>query len=315
MLLDLLSAKSATRARSDLAQYHEYLPGGTSKMVPRLLICALMASPALFGADKTTEAMLEVLRDVGGLQEQIKALQKSLEGRLADLTQAGVDQARAAADQSARSMAALSDSVQKSLRGQQDQQIKTLDAVAAAGSQVQAVADQLSTMRQAMNDLTAAMSRLTTQVSDLTNIVKSLQAKGEADTRAALPSTEISATDLLANAETDRLGGKLDLALEEYTEYASKFGNTDQAQDAQYYIGSIHYSNQEWDDAVKAFDLLLQSYPDSKRAPAGLYYKADSLAKLGRWQDANDTLKDLRKRFPDNPLARQGLTVKPPAHQ
>ena len=279
-------------------------------MVRRLMIFVLAGSSTLFGADKNAQALLDLSRDVGGLQEQIKGLQKSIEARLADLSQAGAEQVRASAEQAVKSMAALSDGVQKSLQSQQDQQTRTLDAVAALGSQVQAVSDQLSTMRQAVNDLTAAMSRLTTQANDLSAALKS--SPGFRSGIAMQP--EISATDLFANAEADRLGGKLDLALQEYAEYATKFGNTDQAPDAQYYIGSIHYSNQEWDEAVKAFNILLQTHPDSKRVPAGLYYKADSLAKLGRWQEANETLRDLRKRFPDSPLAKQALTVKPPAH-
>jgi len=279
-------------------------------MVRRLMIFVLAGSSTLFGADKNAQALLDLSRDVGGLQEQIKGLQKSIEARLADLSQAGAEQVRASAEQAVKSMAALSDGVQKSLQSQQDQQTRTLDAVAALGSQVQAVSDQLSTMRQAVNDLTAAMSRLTTQANDLSAALKS--SPGFRSGIAMQP--EISATDLFANAEADRLGWKLDLALQEYAEYATKFGNTDQAPDAQYYIGSIHYSNQEWDEAVKAFNILLQTHPDSKRVPAGLYYKADSLAKLGRWQEANETLRDLRKRFPDSPLAKQALTVKPPAH-
>jgi TolA-binding protein len=280
-------------------------------MVRRLLIFVLIASPALCAADKTTETMLELLRDVGGLQEQIKALQKSLEGKLADLGQSGADQARAAAEQTNKSMAAFSDDLHKSLQSQQDQQAKTVEAVAAVGSQVQAVSDQLNTMRQALNDLNAAVSRVTTQLNDLTNAVKSAQ-PAKADTSGATTQPDVSATDLLANAEGDRLGGKLDLALQEYGDYVTKFGNTPQASDAQYYIGSIHYSKQEWDDAVKAFTILLETYPDSKRAPESLYYKADSLANLGRWPEANDAQKDLRKRFPDNPLAKKALTVKQP---
>jgi TolA-binding protein len=271
----------------------------------------LIASPALCAADKTTETMLELLRDVGGLQEQIKGLQKSLEGKLADLSQAGAEQARLTAEQTDKSLAALSDSVHKGLQNQQDQQAKTMEAVAAVGSQVQALSDQLNTMRQALNDLTAAMSRVTTQINDLTTAVKSAQPV-KTDTSGVTPPPEVSATDLLANADGDRLGGKLDLALQEYGDYVAKFGSTPQASDAQYYIGSIHYSNQEWDEAVQAFTNLLATYPDSKRTPESLYYKADSLARLGRWPEANDTQKDLRKRFPGNPLARKGLTVKPP---
>lgn len=280
-------------------------------MLRRLLLLALIASPALYAADKTTETMLEVLRDVGGLQEQIKALQKSLDGKFADLGQAGAEQARLAAEQTNKAMAALSDSFHKSLQSQEDQQTKTLEAVAAVGSQVQAVSDQLSTMRQAVNDLTAAMSRVTTQINDLATAVKSAQA-AKPDLSGNVAPPEVSATDLLANAEGDRLGGKLDLALQEYGDYVAKFGNTPQAADAQYYIGSIHYSNQEWDEAVKAFDVSLEAYPGSKRTPESLYYKADSLARLGRWPEANDTLKDLSKRFRDNLLAKRPLTVKPP---
>ncbi|MEI9972624.1 MAG: hypothetical protein WDO73_11515 [Ignavibacteriota bacterium] len=103
---------------------------------------------------------------------------------------------------------------------------------------MQSVTDQLGTMRQALNDLTAAMSRLGTQVNDLTSAVKAVQA-AKADDSAAKAQPAVSATDLLANAEGDRLGGKLDLALQEYGDYVSKFGDSPQAADAQYYIGSI----------------------------------------------------------------------------
>jgi len=281
-------------------------------MIPRLLLCALVAAPALFGADKTTDKMLDLLRDVGGLQEQIKALQKSLDDKLAAAGQNNAEQARAATEQTGKAMAALGDRVRKGLQDLQDQQTKTVEAVAGVGSQMQAVSSDLSTMRQALNDLTTAMTRLSTQVSDLGTAVKALQAP-KVDAPTDPPRPEISATDLVNNAESDRLGGKLDLAMKEYTEYVSKFGDTAQAPDAQYRIGEIHYSNEEWDGAVKAFDLLLENYPDSKRVPDALYYKGICLGKLGRWPEATETLKDLRKRFPNNPMARLSLSIKPPA--
>ena len=270
-------------------------------MVRRILLLALIASPALCAADKTTETMLEILRDLNGLEQQIKALQNSLDNKVADIKGAAADQARMVADQSAKSVAAINESVQKSLQSQQNQQNRTLDAVAAMGSQVQSISDQLGTLRQAVSDLTAAMSRLSTQVNDLTTAVK---------TPPAGPPPAPSATDLFNSAEGDRLGGKLDLALQEYGEYVNRFGDSPQAPDAQYYVGSINYSNQDWDDAVKAFNALLQKYPDSKRTPETLYYKADSLARLGRGQEASETLKELRRRFPDNSFGRQGLSVK-----
>jgi TolA-binding protein len=146
----------------------------------------------------------------------------------------------------------------------------------------------------------------------MSTAVKALQAP-KVDAPTSAPPAEIAATDLLNNAESDRLGGKLDLAMKEYTEYVSRFADTPQAPDAQYRIGEIHYSNNEWDGAVKAFDQLSQNYPDSRRVPDALYYKGICLGKLGRWPEAMEALKDLRKRYPTSPMARLSLSVKPPA--
>ncbi|HEY6274676.1 MAG TPA: hypothetical protein VIX19_22050 [Terriglobales bacterium] len=96
----------------------------------RLLILTLIATPALLGADKTTDTMLQILRDLAGLQDQMKILQQSFEGKL-NLSLANAAQARAAAEQAGKSTAALGDRLQKGLQDQQDQQTKTLSTVAA----------------------------------------------------------------------------------------------------------------------------------------------------------------------------------------
>ena len=60
----------------------------------------------------------------------------------------------------------------------------------------------------------------------------------------------VSATDLYNNATRDRSSGKLDLALNEFSDYLKWYGNTDLAANAQYYIASIHYSQADYDDAL-----------------------------------------------------------------
>lgn len=278
-------------------------------MLQRLVLSLLMAALAVSAADKPVDKTLELLREMGGLQEQIKGLQKSLEGKLAELSQGNADQARAVVEQTGKAVAAIGDRLQKGLQDQQEQQVKTLAAVAGLGSQLQAVSGEMGTMREAINDLTTAMTKLSTQVSDLSTLVKSAQTP-KSDSGEA-PHPEISATDLWASAEGDRSGGKFDLALKEYTEFVSRFGDSGQAPDAQYYVGTIHYSNKEWDEAIKAFDLLVKTHPESKRVPEALYYKGDSLNRSGQWPEANETLRDLRKRFPNSPAAKQSLGIKP----
>jgi hypothetical protein len=62
----------------------------------------------------------------------------------------------------------------------------------------------------------------------------------------------ISATGLIATAEGDRQGGMLDLPLAEYRDSVSNFRDSPQASDALHYIGSIHYSKQEWEAGRKS---------------------------------------------------------------
>jgi hypothetical protein len=103
--------------------------------------------------------MLEILREIGGLQEQIKGFQNWLEGKPAESKS---DQRRPAAggrEQFANSMAAFSDTVQNGLQRRQDQHTKIVDAIAAAGTRLQAISDQSNTTRQAVNDLSAVVSR------------------------------------------------------------------------------------------------------------------------------------------------------------
>lgn len=281
-------------------------------MIRRLLVSILIAAPVLSGADKTADTLLELLREVGGLQEQIKGLQKSVEDKLAALGQTSAEQARTAAEQAAKATALLGDRLLKGMQDQQDQQAKTAANVAGLGAQLTAVTGDLNTMREALNDLNSAINKLSTQVTDLNNAVKVLQAP-KTDAGPTAP-PEISATDLWNNAEGDYLGGKLDLAMTEYSAFVTKFGNTAQAPDAQYRIASIQYSNKDWEGAEKAFDLLVQAYADSKRVPESLYYKGDCLGKLGRWPEATEAAKDLRKRFPNDPFAKLSVNIKPPAH-
>ena len=272
-------------------------------MLRRILLTLLLAVPALPAADKGADKTLELLREVGGLQDQMKNLQKELEAKLAELSQAAADQSRITSEQTARSVGALADRVQKSLQEQQDQQAKTLAGVAGLNSQLQDLSEQIGNMKQAMTDLTSDVIRLSAKMTDLTTLVKT---QGSA----APAQVEVSADDLWNDAETDRHGGKFDAAQKEYSEIVHRFPDSPHAADAQYYIGWLHYSNKEWDDAVKAFDLVLQNYSDSTRVPFALYYKADSLAHSGHAPEAEDVLRELRKKFPNHQLAKQSLSTK-----
>jgi tetratricopeptide (TPR) repeat protein len=164
--------------------------------------------------------------------------------------------------------------------------------------------------------LAASKQHNQAQLTDLNKAVKILQAPppppaatgsttgtGEPPT---IDAPTISATDLYANAQRDRSSGKLDLALNEFSDYLKWYGNTDLAANAQFYIAYIHYSQADYDDALREFDLVLEKYPsDNAKIPDALYYKGMTLTRLGRRTAGAEEFKELYKHFPNHDLARQ----------
>jgi len=114
-----------------------------------------------------------------------------------------------------------------------------------------------------------------------------------------------TATDLYSNARRDMSGGKLDLALEEFSDYLKWYGNTDLAPNAQYYMAYIHSSQGDYDNAVKEFDMVLEKYPDNNKTPDSLYNKGLALTKMGRRTDGAQEYRELIQRFPANDLSKR----------
>ncbi len=116
------------------------------------------------------------------------------------------------------------------------------------------------------------------------------------------------ASDLYSNANRDRQGGKLDLALQEFSDYLHWYGNTDLAPNAQYYIAWIHASQGDYDSAIREYDMVLEKYPDNNKTADALYGKGVALTRVGRRTDGAREFQELVKRFPTNALASQACT-------
>ena len=282
-------------------------------MFRRLGVLILVAAPGLtFAASKEIQ---ELQRDIAQLQDQVKQLQQSQDKQLAAIT-ALVQQAIDAAGKANTSAAIIQSSLQQNLR---DMESKVVPPVVGLGTRIDNMGNDFRTLQQAVADLTNSMQKVQAQLTDLTNMVKVLQAPPApppgATTQgagqgagAAAEVPPMSASDLFSNARRDQTSGKLDLALQEYSDYLKFFGNTDLAPSAQYYIGSIHLSQGDYPTAVKDFDTVLEKYSDNDRTPMALYYKGQSLVKMSRRTDAVAEYKELIQRFPSNPLATQACS-------
>jgi len=243
-------------------------------------VLALLALPAY--APAASREIEELQRDVAFLQAQVKVLQVSQNQKFAALS-ASVQQAIDNARDAGKSAAVIQRSVDENLQGlQSDLEGKVVGPVASMGARMDQMSNDFRNLQNAVSDLTSIINKLQAQLTDLNNAVKILQAPPAPPPPAATGSTigigapitidapTVSATDLYANATRDRSSGKLDLALNEYSDYLKWYGNTDLAANAQFYIAYIHYSQADYDDALREFDLVIEKYPsDKKRSRMG----------------------------------------------
>lgn len=282
-------------------------------------VVALITVPVSLSA--ASREIEDLQRDVGTLQDQVKALQKSQDDKMMALTEklttltVLVQQSLDAAGKANTGVAVIQNGFRQNL---QDLETKVVAPVAGTNTRMDQMSNDFRTLQQAVSDLTSLIGKLQAQMTDLTNAVKVMQSpappppgdSGGPGAAAAAGTPPMPANDLYENANRDRTGGKLDLALREYGDYLHWYGNTVRAANAQFYIAFIHYSQADYDSALREFDAVLEKYPEStnNKIPDALYYKGMTLVKLGRRTQGAAEFLELLKRFPSHDLARQACS-------
>ena len=226
-----------------------------------LSILVLLALPVM--APAASREIQELQRDVGMLQDQVKNLQKSQDDKMMALTekltalQVLVQQSLDAANRANTGVAVIQNGSSQNLK---DLENKVVAPVAGLSAQVSQMSTDFRTVQQAVSDLTTLMGKLQSQLTDLSNAVKVIQAPTAAppsSTGAGGPPAAASnepcepSDQLYADARRDQGSGKLDLALREYGDYLRCYGDSLRAPNAQFYIAFIHYSQNDYDSAMK----------------------------------------------------------------
>ena len=283
-------------------------------MFQRLCVCTacILIAAAPVHAPAASKEILDLQRDVAQLQDQVRQLQKSQDQQLAALTVL-VQQTVDASQKAYTAVAVIQSNMQQSLR---DMESKVVAPVVGLTTRMDSVSSDLHAVQQAVSDLNASVQKIQAQLTDLTNAVKVMQTPappppGTTSTdagggAAAQPETPtMSATDLYQAAQRDYLSGKPDLALREFNQYLKWYGNTDFAANAQFYIGFIHYSQNDFETAASDFDMVLEKYTDNPKTPDAIYYKGMSLVRLpGQKTSAKEEFLEVIRRFPKSDQAK-----------
>jgi tol-pal system protein YbgF len=293
-----------------------------------IITALLLFAPATsLGASKDTQ---EIQRDIALLQEDVRQLQRSFDQQISalrTLSQQSLDTANRATS----SMSVLERTLNEQIRGQM---ASGFAPVAGLGTKVDQVSGQVQTLADAIQALNASVQQLHLQLTDLKNTVAAIQAPASppppsSDSSGPQPLSSsgappnsvppVPAEVLYQNARRDMDGGKPDLALSEFREFIKYYQTSDLAANCQFYIGTIHFSRNEFEDAVKDFDAVLEKYPKGNKTSDAFYYKGLSLVKMGRSRDARKEFSSVIQQFPHSEAAEKAkaqmraLGFNPPA--
>jgi len=263
-----------------------------------IAFAALVAWPSAAPAQKRDQ-LVELGRDLALLQEEVRLMNKTQNERLAQIeeTLKSMQEQIAAAN---RSLAVLDSSLKKRL---EESMVKPLSGVT---GKVDTLSQDIGYIRETLAEVNVRMGKLDQRIADLENTIRMMQAPPAPPAAPASgPPPGVSAKSLYDDALRDKMGGNFDLALQEFTNYLAWFGDTELAPNAQYYIGEIHYNQKRFEDAVAAFDKVLESYPNNSKTNDARLMKARALAELGRRSEAEKELRALIKTAPNSDAARR----------
>ncbi|MCY3712865.1 MAG: tol-pal system protein YbgF, partial [Gemmatimonadetes bacterium] len=108
--------------------------------------------------------------------------------------------------------------------------------------------------------------------------------------------------------------GSYDVAVRQFTQYIEYFPDSELADDAQFYIGECYYTQSLYTQALDAYEMLLNAYPDGNKVPATLLKIASIKVARNETSEARTYLERVITEFPDSEeagFARMRLELMP----
>jgi tol-pal system protein YbgF len=126
----------------------------------------------------------------------------------------------------------------------------------------------------------------------------------------AQPPANINPQRLFQSSFGDYTSGNYSLAVAGFQSYLQYFPKSQQAHEAQLYIGEALFQEKKNAEAVAAYDRVIGNYPGSPSVPQAYYKRGVALQALSEIDRAKESFEAVIKQFPDSTaatLAKQGL--------
>ncbi len=274
----------------------------------RLLVSGFMLA-VLLRAQSEKDMIRELQRDVAQYQEQVRKAKEAQDQKNAELESLLKQTLDANAKLSAN-LGALQQSLSAAVAEQQGKLVQPMNLL---GNKVDQMSQSFNTLQTSMDELTRRLTRQDEKLTEILNNVKTLSAPpppppgatGIVPGVGTAPAAGASADIAFQAAERDLRGGRNQLAMDEFGSFVAQFPNSEYAPKAQYYMGMIYDRDEDYENAVKAYDAVLERYAENPSTRDALFGKAVALMKLGRKVEAKKEFETFLKKYPTDDNAAQ----------
>jgi tol-pal system protein YbgF len=218
------------------------------------------------------------------------------------------------------------DSVNKLSTSMAAVQKNTQDFSAASGARLDTMGTQVQGLSDNVADLQARLGKLDQKLTDIQNTLQNVDSKMAAPPpppavpTAAVPSASpampgaapvpsaappASADVLYSNGLRDINGKHYDLAMQEFTDYLKYYSDTDLASNAQFYLGEIAFMQGEFQQALDAYNKVIENFPKSFKTASARMRKGFCLAELGMKAAAIRELRTVIRQYPGTDEAKR----------
>ena len=263
-------------------------------------------------AHAASKEMIALQTQVQQLLDMVQRIQSTLDSRfgvLQNLAQQTADQAT--------QMSATVNALQQKINNEND----------ALNGKLDANSGQVQSLNDSVDELKSRIAKLEKSITDLQGQLLNIQnppsgggavpggnpaAPGAPEGGTGAPPPAAAQTPPLQ--ETFQAGvrdfnaARYPVAAGEFQDVVQYYPMDDTAGTAQFYLGEIAYHEKNYDEAVKAYNAVLEGFSGNAKAPAAQLHKGLALLQLNKKQEGIHELRLLNQRHPQTPEAAQART-------
>lgn len=261
------------------------------------LVCGLLNVVSVQGADREHQQMMA---DIRMLQEQNSRLHLML-GALDETLQALMGRLDTRFDsQSDESRRALAD--QKLLMDSVSGGVRVVrEKVDETNVRVSSLTQEVEALRLAIPKTQTPLTRLL--VDPETGLPTGAAALSSPGAEAPPVAPGVSPQRMYNTAWSDYTTGQWELSIQGFEAYLSAFPGSEQADDAQFYIGENLYADGQFRAAADAYEQVVLAYADGDVVAEALYKRGLALSRLDEPELARQAFELVVKNHPDNNMA------------